>query len=188
MPALPGKSSRRKYSTPRPKLDGDDVWNRTFKTMGLEPLSSDKDKPTTMATASDISSPTPEPSLVQGSENKKLTILDLPSETQKDIFKYVSLDCAHATVLAIELWELTMTLPVQQHRSHCPLPCIETLQRHCCGTVISKLSHCLPRRRRPIKRITHRWFGRRFGYLCHERLQLCSTLERDHTGAAEWRR
>jgi hypothetical protein len=104
MPALPGKPSRRKHSTPRTKPDGEDVWERTLDIMGLEPLSSNKDNTPAMATASDLSSPSPaEPSLVQGSEKKKLTIFDLPSETQKDIFKYVSSICTRAIVSSIEL-------------------------------------------------------------------------------------
>jgi hypothetical protein len=98
MPALPGKTSPRKKATPRAKQEKEDVWERTFNIMGLEPLSSNKDKSTAMTTITDISSPSPAgPSLAQGSEKKTVSILDLPSETQKDIFRYVSAACACAS-------------------------------------------------------------------------------------------
>ena len=146
MPALPGKSSRRKNTTPRAKQDKEDVWERTFDIMGLEPLSSNKDNTSTMATASDISSPSPaEPSPAQGSEKKKITIFDLPSETQKDIFKYVSTLFALASLTATEVQGLTILLAVQHHRSHCPLSRVETFQRNRRGTIIPKLPYCLPR-------------------------------------------
>jgi hypothetical protein len=146
MPALPDKPSRRKYSTPRAKSDAEDVWKRTFNIMGLELLSSNKEqsRTTTMATASYISPPQ-DASLAQGSEKKKMTILELPSETQKDIFKYVSTVCGHLPVLSMKLRGLTMYLPVRPPRPHCPLPCIETFQRDCCGTIVPNLPYYLPR-------------------------------------------
>jgi len=115
MPALPGKTSKRKSATPRPKLNGEDVWDRTFNIMGLEPLSSKKDNSKTMASTDEISSPSlaADPSLAQGSGKKKMTIFDLPSETQKDIFKYVSTACPPAIVPTIELGELINDSTVQ---------------------------------------------------------------------------
>ncbi|KAG0649350.1 hypothetical protein D0Z07_4444 [Hyphodiscus hymeniophilus] len=90
MPALPDISSRRKCFTPRAKVDAEDAWQRTLNIMGLEMLSSNKGQPaaTAMASASGISSPISGPSLAHA--KTKMTILDLPSETQKEIFKHSS--------------------------------------------------------------------------------------------------
>jgi hypothetical protein len=105
MPALPSNKSRRKGVTPIKKPNPDNVWQRTLAVMGLEPLSatsSDTSTSTSKAVATTsiattaepggMAAPTPAPELTQGSK-KKLTILDLPVEAQKDIFKHVSTVC-----------------------------------------------------------------------------------------------
>jgi hypothetical protein len=105
MPALPGKPSTRKGPTPRSKFHQEDVWEHTFKVIGLEPLSSNHDEPGIMATANSSSTPTPTPTagLEQDLGRKKMTILDLPSETHKDIFKYVGTVCAAVIRVAPDL-------------------------------------------------------------------------------------
>jgi len=103
MPAHPNNKSRRKGVTPIKKLDPDHVWRRTLAVMGLEPLSSSSNTSgnkavaaTDTATADQdpggMAAPTPAPELTQGSK-KKLTILDLPVEAQKEILKHVSSVC-----------------------------------------------------------------------------------------------
>jgi hypothetical protein len=106
MPALPSNKSRRKGVTPIKKPNPDNVWQRTLAVMGLEPLSASSSSSntstskavaaasTSTATADPggMAAPTPAPELTQGSQ-KKLTILDLPVEAQKDIFKHVSPVC-----------------------------------------------------------------------------------------------
>jgi hypothetical protein len=89
MPALPSKQTKRKGATPITKLYQEDVWRRILDVMGLEPLSSNHASPTTIESgaAEAMASPTAAPA----AGAKKVTILDLPSETQKDIFKHVSI-------------------------------------------------------------------------------------------------
>ena len=85
---MPEKQSRRKRFTPQAKSGADDAWQRTLDIMGLEPLSGNQEQTTI---ANGMSSPAPEASLAQGSEKKtEISILDLPSETQNEIFKHVS--------------------------------------------------------------------------------------------------
>jgi hypothetical protein len=90
MPALPSKQSRRKSATPITKLQEDDVWRRVLDGLGLEPLSSNRisPAPTTMDSVATEAMASPTAAATPGA--KKVTILDLPSETQKDIFKHVS--------------------------------------------------------------------------------------------------
>jgi len=95
MPSLPSKTARRKHVTPIANLHENDVWQRTFKLLGLQPLTPFPDpapdadnlsRTSEMATATEIEAPsadTLEP------KKPKITILDLPAETQKDIFKHV---------------------------------------------------------------------------------------------------
>jgi hypothetical protein len=95
MPALPNKQARRKGATPVTKQEQGDVWRRILDVMGLEPLRENQQHHRLSATAVDTDSeaaeamaaPTPAASAPAA---KKVTILDLPSETQKDIFKHVS--------------------------------------------------------------------------------------------------
>ena len=95
MPALPNKQARRKGATPVTKQEQGDVWRRILDVMGLEPLRENQQhhrhSPTAMDTDSEaaeaMAAPTPAASAPAA---KKVTILDLPSETQKDIFKHVS--------------------------------------------------------------------------------------------------
>ena len=98
MPALPSKTIRRKTATPINKLNQEDVWQRTLDLMGLEPLNSKVNgKMAMQVDEEDVSSsPSTLATQAQGSQNgegKKLTILDLPLETKKDIFKHVSTIC-----------------------------------------------------------------------------------------------
>ena len=96
MPSLPSKTTRRKHVTPIANLHENDVWQRTFNLLGLEPLNpfpdlNLKEAPCSlnleMASTTDIVAPSEE---MAKPEKPKITILDLPSETQKDIFKHVS--------------------------------------------------------------------------------------------------
>ncbi len=83
MPALPSsKNSRRKGVKPIAKQDQDDVWMRKLDSLGLEPLNSPRPAAMELSTASSIEAPT--------SGVRKLSILDLPAETQTEIFKNVS--------------------------------------------------------------------------------------------------
>jgi hypothetical protein len=97
MPSLPSKTARRKHVTPIANLHENDVWQRTFKLLGLQPLTPfpdvapDQDNSSRsleMASAIDIEAPA-----VESTEPKKskITILDLPAETQKEIFRHVSI-------------------------------------------------------------------------------------------------
>jgi hypothetical protein len=86
MPALPNKPSRRKITTPVIRPDPEYVFNEVLDALGLEPLSSNSSASnTTMASIIE----NPPSTSTSSSSSRKLTILDLPSETQKDIFKYV---------------------------------------------------------------------------------------------------
>jgi hypothetical protein len=97
MPALPSKQARRKGATPVTKQEQGDVWRRILDVMGLEPLRENhqqehqRHSPAVMDTDSEaaeaVAAPTP---AAPAPAAKKVTILDLPSETQKDIFKHVS--------------------------------------------------------------------------------------------------
>ena len=95
MPSLPSKTARRKHVTPIANLHENDVWQRTFKLLGLQPLTPFPDvapdadhlsRTSEMATATDIEAP---PADTLEPKKPKITILDLPAETQKDIFKHV---------------------------------------------------------------------------------------------------
>ena len=96
MPSLPSKTTRRKHVTPIANLHENDVWQRTFNLLGLEPLTPFPDVTPKeahsslnlkMASTTDIVAPSTE---MTEHKKPKITILDLPSETQKDIFKHVS--------------------------------------------------------------------------------------------------
>ncbi len=96
MPSLPSKTARRKHVTPIANLHENDVWQRTFKLLGLQPLIPFSDTTPDraslggspeMASTIDIEAPAAESA---ESKKQKLSILDLPAETQKDIFKHVS--------------------------------------------------------------------------------------------------
>jgi hypothetical protein len=98
MPSLPSKTARRKHVTPIANLHENDVWQRTFKLLGLQPLTpfpnlapneASSSLNEEMATKTDIEAPPTESATPQG---RKITILDLPAELQKDIFKHVSGD------------------------------------------------------------------------------------------------
>lgn len=99
MPPLhvPNNKSRRKGVTPIKKPDQDHVWQRTLNIMGLESISSSSasqhDSPV-LDEAGDglMAAPTATPELTQASK-KKLTLLDLPAETKKNIIRYVSIAC-----------------------------------------------------------------------------------------------
>lgn len=114
MPSLPSKTARRKHVTPIANLHENDVWQRTFKLLGLQPLTpfpdlapdaDDFSRAFEMATATDIEAPSAD-SL---EPNKpKVTILDLPAETQNDIFKHV---CTAIQLLFIPP-PLTRTFPM----------------------------------------------------------------------------
>ena len=96
MPGLPSKQARRKGPTPRRLIKKDDAWRVILAIMGLEPLGAEGElypedstsSPATMDTeaAEAMAAPTAADSAAGA---KKMTILDLPSETQKDIFKHV---------------------------------------------------------------------------------------------------
>ena len=95
MPSLPSKTARRKHVTPIANLHENDVWQRTFKLLGLQPLTPFPDlapdadnfsRTFEMATATDIEAPSAD---TVESKKPKITILDLPAETQEDIFKHV---------------------------------------------------------------------------------------------------
>ncbi len=95
MPSLPSKTARRKHVTPIANLHENDAWQRTFKLLGLQPLTPFPDvapedakqsRTLTMASVTDIEAP---PAENAGPRSPKITILDLPAETQKDIFKHV---------------------------------------------------------------------------------------------------
>ncbi|KAF4633395.1 hypothetical protein G7Y89_g4716 [Cudoniella acicularis] len=86
MPALPNKSNRRKAVAPVKKQNHNEVWQRALDIMGLEPLNSTTNSPSSSAPHT-MAIPTPGPA--EGSGKKK-SILDLPSETKKEIFKHAS--------------------------------------------------------------------------------------------------
>jgi hypothetical protein len=95
MPALPSKQARRKGATPVTKQDQGDVWSRVLDVMGLEPLRENKQQHHHSTTAMNIDTDAAEPMAAPSATApapgmKKATMLDLPSETQKDIFKHVS--------------------------------------------------------------------------------------------------
>ncbi|RDL35853.1 uncharacterized protein BP5553_06465 [Venustampulla echinocandica] len=107
MPVLPPKSNRRRGTTPSKKQNKADVWKRALDVMGLEPLNEPSTKSASSAFASSSSSAsastnlnpdvstmtTPEatPGLGEASSSKRpRSILDLPVETQKEIFKHAS--------------------------------------------------------------------------------------------------
>jgi hypothetical protein len=106
MPALPSKQARRKGATPVTNLEQSDVWRRILDVMGLEPLRENQQQqqqqqqhsPTTMDTeaAEPMAAPT---TAASEPPARKVTILDLPSETQKDIFKHVSFPDAEENVV-----------------------------------------------------------------------------------------
>jgi hypothetical protein len=87
MPALPNKTSRKRGVTPITSFHREDVWLRTLDMMGMEPLQAPASAPTSAILPS-LESPT------TTDTKKKLSILDLPQETQKDIFKHVSAGCS----------------------------------------------------------------------------------------------
>jgi len=78
------------------------VWRRVLDVLGLEPLREkrahqqhhcDLDSTSTAMdpeAAEAMGAPAPAPPAVSATGRKTITILDLPSETQKDIFKHVS--------------------------------------------------------------------------------------------------
>lgn len=88
MPALPSKQSRRKTITPIVKRDPEHVFDQVLEALGLEAVSSNHNEngntKTNTTMAAIIETPSPAPS-----SSRNLSILDLPSETQKDILKYV---------------------------------------------------------------------------------------------------
>jgi hypothetical protein len=95
MPSLPSKTARRKHVTPIANLHENDVWQRTFKLLGLQPLTpfpnvapyaAKQSHNLKMASITDIEAP---PAESAEPKKPKITILDLPAETQKDIFKHV---------------------------------------------------------------------------------------------------
>jgi hypothetical protein len=95
MPSLPSKTARRKHVTPIANLHENDVWQRTFKLLGLQPLTpfadvapdaAQQSRALAMAFPNDIEAP---PAESAEPKKPKITILDLPAETQKDIFKHV---------------------------------------------------------------------------------------------------
>jgi hypothetical protein len=90
MPALPSKQSRRKTATPVTKLQEEDVWRRVLDALGLEPLSSNRISPAPPTMEPEAAEAMASPTAAATPGVKKVTILDLPSETQKDIFKHVS--------------------------------------------------------------------------------------------------
>ena len=95
MPSLSGKTARRKHVTPIANLHENDVWQRKFKLLGLQSLTPFPDlapdldnlsRTFEMAAATDIEAPSAD---IIEPKKPKITILDLPAETQKDIFKHV---------------------------------------------------------------------------------------------------
>ncbi|KAI9741411.1 MAG: hypothetical protein M1818_004217 [Claussenomyces sp. TS43310] len=91
MPILIPKA-RRKRVTPIANLHENDVWQRTFKLLGLEPLTSfvtcDWERRGKMAAeASEAAADAPGP-WGRHLLDRKLTFFDLPDETQKHIFTY----------------------------------------------------------------------------------------------------
>jgi hypothetical protein len=90
MPAISAKTTRRRAATPTTKQQQDDVWRRTLAIMGLDPLTENcankTSTETVMADTPGVASPTATPSAA----DKKTSILDLPLEAQKDIFRHVS--------------------------------------------------------------------------------------------------
>lgn len=103
MPSLPSKS-RRKHITPIANLHENDVWQRTFKLLGLEPLtpfpgslSNNKMSPQAesedhIITAPDANEAAEVDKAAAGSsmETRKLRFLDLPIEAQSAILEFVS--------------------------------------------------------------------------------------------------
>ena len=102
MPALQSKQTRRKGATPVTNLEQGDVWRRILDVMGLEPLRENQQQqqqysPTAMD--NEAAEPMAAPMATASAPTKKVTILDLPSETQKDIFKHVSFPDAEDNVV-----------------------------------------------------------------------------------------
>jgi hypothetical protein len=93
MPALPSNSrSRRKGATPITKPQKEDVWQRTLDLLGVESLN-EKDRPIPSMPTIRPEMQAEEAIAAGGRERKKLELVDLPAETQKEIFGYVSRDC-----------------------------------------------------------------------------------------------
>ncbi|CZR69242.1 uncharacterized protein PAC_19142 [Phialocephala subalpina] len=87
MPALP-KQHRRK-TVPVIKLDSEHVFKGVLEALGFEPLSSPFNTNNSAHTnMTNMTTMNPTPS--SNPSSRKLSILDLPSETQKDILKYAS--------------------------------------------------------------------------------------------------
>ncbi|CAG8981180.1 hypothetical protein HYALB_00013191 [Hymenoscyphus albidus] len=97
MPALP-RSNRRRGVIPVKKVHPDDIWRRAMRMMGLEPITTTNNKQSsTPVPASKAPAPAPpaiapstKPTQTSPTEPtmKKLTILDLPPETQKEIIQH----------------------------------------------------------------------------------------------------
>lgn len=165
MPALPSKQARRKSATPVTKPEQGDVWRRVLDVMGLEPLmeSQNQQHPPPLSPAStdiEAAEAMAAPPLAEAAEaaaapeaKTKVTILDLPSETQKDIFKHVRIPlpaqaqlCCAAPNPASSVLICPSTAGLV-HRPHSPLPRLETLQRYRRRAIVPKLPYRLPRRR-----------------------------------------
>jgi hypothetical protein len=72
----------------------DYVWNRALEGMGLQALhSNNKSDVANAETSNAMDMPTPAASSSATKSKKKITILDLPIETQKAIFEHASYPC-----------------------------------------------------------------------------------------------
>lgn len=90
MPSFHPKISIRKGPTPRVKVPLENVWDRTLSHLGFTPLTF-RNNSTSMAAAADgMSSPTPYWTSSGKAKADQLTIFDLPLETKRFIFSYVS--------------------------------------------------------------------------------------------------
>lgn len=94
MPGLPGKQGRRKGATPISKIDQEDVWKRTLAILGLVPLTTNHHTNNNHSPMAIPGIPSPSPAAKAG---EKTSILDLPSEVQKDIFRHVGSPSAAGT-------------------------------------------------------------------------------------------
>lgn len=92
MPSLLPRSGRRKRITPLVNFPENDVWERTFKVLGLEPLERFEFRATELAKSKMAETTMKEPKRHgPGAEGGiQMAFMDLPMETQREVMKYVS--------------------------------------------------------------------------------------------------
>lgn len=149
MPALPPNSlTRRKGATPCKQVQQGDVWRRSLHVLGLEEMNAHSNEqqllPTGSASQAMDSATDTELDIIP---RKKLTFVDLPSETKKGIFKHVRCCSSDCTLFLNSFVILNSPSIGILRRPHFPLSCIQTFPRPCLRRAIPKLPYPLPRHR-----------------------------------------